>query len=154
MRHGGSIPKRMCTSSLVEEEEDWVQYSSEEELVKEVPDMEDDVDFCGRVLNQQPLYDKMLNLEIELENGYIWKVANRIVAPDGRALGTYNDIPPLNTMMYEIEFDDGNVKEYEATMMADDFLAQVDDDGFSTSMMKAIVDWENDNAYVTDRLGR
>ena len=71
MRHGGSIPKRMCTSSLVEEEEDWVQYSSEEELVKEVPDMEDDVDFCGRVLNQQPLYDKMLNLEIELENGYI-----------------------------------------------------------------------------------
>ena len=70
-RHGGSILKRMCTRPFAEEEEDWVQYSSEEELVKEVPDMEDDVDFCGRVLNQQPLYDKMLNLEIELENGYI-----------------------------------------------------------------------------------
>ena len=46
-------------------------------------------------------------------------------------------------------------------MMADDVLAQVDDDGFSSSMMKAIVNWKKDkdainkeDAYVTDRLGR
>ena len=62
--------------------------------------------------------------------------------------------------MYEIEFDDGNVKEYGATMIAENGLTQVDADGLSTSM-KAIVDRMKDNdaihkedACVADRLGR
>ena len=170
-KFGGSVKKLVdeenesdpMTEPASEEEDSWEPYEDNDEFAKPTPDMEDSVDINGRLLNQQPVYDLMLNLEVQVEEASKrGKVIKRIVAPDGSQMGTYDDIPALNTIMYEVEFDDGMVKEYGATAIAENILTQVDDDGFSTPALKAIVDWKKDPAvavakrdqYVQSHSGR
>jgi hypothetical protein len=47
----------------------------------------------------------------------------------------------MNSIVYEIEFPDGQVKEYSANVIAENVLTQVVSDGFSTSLMDAIGDY-------------
>ena len=69
--------------------------------------------------------------------------------------------PALNTIMYEVEFDDGMVRDYGATTIAENLLMQVDD-GYWNIMFKAIVDYKNDpkvavskeKSYVMSRNGQ
>ena len=42
--------------------------------------------------------------------------------------------------MYDVEFSDGQVKEYGANIIAENMLTQVDLDGYSLSLMDLIVD--------------
>ena len=76
--------------------------------------------------------------------------------------GTYDDNPFLNTIIYDVEFPDGQVKDYAANVIAENMLTQVDSDGFALTMMDGIIDYERDNAvaipksdaYVVTRRGR
>ena len=43
-----------------------------------------------------------------------------------------------------MEFPEGQVKEYEAKLIAENMLTQVDSDGMSTMLMEAIVDHSRD----------
>ena len=45
-------------------------------------------------------------------------------------------------MIYEVEFPDGQVKEYAANLIMENMLTQVDSDGFSLMMLKAIIDYK------------
>ena len=145
-----------------EEEETWEPYTDAEEPAHEVHDMDDAVDARGLLINQQPEYDQFLNLELQLHNGQHARVARRVVGPSGERIGAYDDQPMLNTIMYEVEFDDGQVKEYGATSIAENILAQVDDDGFSSPLLQAIIDYCKDTSvavskrdrHVEDRNGR
>jgi hypothetical protein len=64
--------------------------------------------------------------------------------------------------MYEVEMPDGQVKEYCANIIAQNMLAQVDPDGFSTTLMEGIVDHRKDqnkavsadDAHVTTKTGQ
>jgi hypothetical protein len=49
--------------------------------------------------------------------------------------GSYDSNPYLNSMIYEVEFPDGQIKEYAANIIAENMLTQVDSDGHSTTMM-------------------
>jgi hypothetical protein len=71
----------------------------------------------------------------------VGKVARRALGPDGRVTGTYDENPMLNSIIYEIEFPDGQVKEYAANFIAENMLTQVDADGYSITMMDAIIDY-------------
>ena len=44
-----------------EGEKSWEHYSDHDEPVKDITSMEDEEDFQGRLINQQPLYDRILN---------------------------------------------------------------------------------------------
>ena len=68
------------------------------------------------------------------------KVARRPLDADGRMTGTYHDNPFLNTITYDVEFSNGQVKEYGANIMAENMLTQVDLDGYSLSLMDSIID--------------
>ena len=68
------------------------------------------------------------------------KVKRRAIGPDGVTAGTYNDNPIMNTVVYEVEFPDGQVKEYAANVIADNILRQVDHEGYSTTLMEGIID--------------
>ena len=46
----------------------------------------------------------------------------------------------FSTQSYDVEFPDGQVKEYAANIIAENMLTQVDSDGMSTTLMEAIVD--------------
>ena len=41
-------------------------YNTLEERAKQVPSMDDTVDASGRLINQQPIYDNLLNAEVQL----------------------------------------------------------------------------------------
>ena len=90
------------------------------------------------------------------------KVTQRTIGPDGQVTGTYDNNPYLNSIIYDVEFPDGQVKEYAANIIAENMLTQVASDGLSTTLMEAIVDHQRDEAkalqhqdkYVQTKNGR
>ena len=90
------------------------------------------------------------------------KVIQRTIGPDGQVTGTYDSNPFLNSIIYDVEFPDGQVKEYAVNIIAENMLTQVDSDGMSTTLMEAIVDHQRDDEkalqhhdkYVQTKNGR
>ena len=76
--------------------------------------------------------------------------------------GTCHDNPFLNTITYDIEFSNGQVKEYGANIIAKNMLTQVDLDGYSLSLMDSIIDHSKDpsqaipmeDKYITTKSGQ
>jgi len=66
-------------------------------------------------------------------------------------MGSYDDNRFLNSMIYEVEFPDGQIKEYAANIIAKNILTQVDSDGYSITMMEGIIDYKKDNAVVVSK---
>jgi hypothetical protein len=133
------------------DDNDFEEYEDNDEPKRIVPDIEDTVDANGRLLNQQPAYDKILHSEVSLQLGdgmAVGKVTKRAIGPDGTIAGTYDENPVLNTMIYEVEFPDGQLREYAANVLAENMLTQVDSDGFSLTMMEAITDYRRDEAVA------
>eukprot|EP00957_Ditylum_brightwellii_P136491 10409346-Ditylum_brightwellii.AAC.1 len=50
----------------------------------------------------------------------------------------------LNSTIYEVEFPDGEVKDYAANVIAENMLTQVDYKGFTATMMEGIIDHDRD----------
>jgi hypothetical protein len=101
-----------------------------------------------------PAYDRILNSEVSLQLGEdmaVGKVARRALGPDGRVTGIYDENPMLNSMIYEIEFPDGQVKEYAANVITENTLTQVDADGYSITMMDAIIDYRKDDSIAVPK---
>ena len=68
------------------------------------------------------------------------KVTQRTIGPDGQVTGTYDNNQYPNSIIYGVEFPNGQVKEYAANIIAENMLTQVDSDGMSTTLMEAILD--------------
>ena len=94
----------------------------------------------------------MLNAEVLVHlndnEPVVGKVAPWALDHLNKTAGEYNDNPHINTMVYEVEFPDGMVKEYAANVIAENILLQDDHDGFSTAMLKAIIDHRQDDDAV------
>jgi hypothetical protein len=74
-------------------------------------------------------YDKILHSEVSLqlgENMTVGKVTKCALGPNSNVAGTYDENPCLNLMTYEVEFPDGQLKEYAANVSAENMLTQVD----------------------------
>ena len=89
-------------------------------------------------------------------------ITQRTIGPDGQVTGTYDNNPYLNSIIYDVEFPDGQVKEYAANIIAENMLTQVDSDGMSATLMEAIVEHRRDeekalqhhDKYVQTKNGR
>eukprot|EP00957_Ditylum_brightwellii_P117464 8959032-Ditylum_brightwellii.AAC.1 len=60
----------------------------------------------------------------------------------------------LNSTIYEVEFPDVEVKEYAANVIAENMLAQLDYEEFTTTMMEGIMDHnrdENTTVHIKDK---
>eukprot|EP00957_Ditylum_brightwellii_P139159 10606742-Ditylum_brightwellii.AAC.1 len=51
-------------------------------------------------------------------------------------------------MVYEVGFPDGQIKNYAANVIAENILTQFDNDGFSMTMLDAMVDWKKDKSVI------
>ena len=68
----------------------------------------------------------------------------------------------LNSIVYDVEFPDRTIREYATNVIAENMLSQVDEDGFSLSLMEGIVGYKRDPAtafskddkYVVTRRGQ
>eukprot|EP00957_Ditylum_brightwellii_P129366 9868319-Ditylum_brightwellii.AAC.1 len=86
------------------------EYKNDDEPARVTPDIEDSVDATGRLLNTMPSYNLLLNAEVSLQLGdevRVGKVTQRAIRPDGTITGTYDNNPMMNTMIYDVEFPDG-----------------------------------------------
>ena len=84
------------------DDDDFEEYKDENEAACIVPNIEDTVDANGKLLNQQPAYDKILHSEVSLQLGEdmsVGKVTKRAIGPDGTVAGTYDENPYLNSMI-------------------------------------------------------
>ena len=135
-------------------EDPWEEYSDDDELPRQIPDIEDTVDATGKLICQQPAYDKLINAEVHLQHGnkvQAAKVIKRSLGPDGNINGSYDDNPFLNSLLYDVEFADGTIKEYSANVIAENMLTQVDAEGFSKTMMESIIDHKMDESTAVSK---
>ena len=146
-------------------DDEWEEFGNDDEKARSIPEIEDTLDAHGRLLNQQPAYDKLIHNDLQLqlgENVQTAKVIQRYLGPDGVIVGTYDDNPALNSIVYDVEFPDGTIREYSANVIAENMLTQIDEDGFALSLMEGIVDHKRDPAtalskddkYVVTRRGQ
>jgi hypothetical protein len=106
------------------------------------------------LLMQTDACDRILNSEVSLQIGEemtVGRVTQRAIGPDGQVAGTYDDNLFLNTLIYEVEFPNGDAKEYAANIITANMLTQVDSDGYSITMMKGIIDYRKDDSVAVPK---
>ena len=64
------------------------------------------------------------------------KVIKRSVSSDGKVIGNYNELPVLNTMLYDVKFPDGSIKPYSANLIAENILMQADSYGLHRQLLR------------------
>ena len=109
-RWGSSVNPPATTQPDPDEFDDFDEYEDDDEEARVVPDIEDTVDANGKLFNQQPVYDQIINAEVSLQMGddmTTGKVKKRAGGPGGTVMGSYDNNPYLNSMIYEVEFPDG-----------------------------------------------
>jgi hypothetical protein len=165
-RHGTSNnpPKPMKGESDTKEPNE-ADGDADTEPAGEIPDIEDILDSTGKVLNQHPMWEKLINAEIILQQGdklQRGKVKRRSIDDNGKTIGTYSDNPITTPIIYEVEFPDGELKEYAANILAENMLSHVDHEGHNIMLMRDIIDYKRDEAiavptedkYLTTRSGQ
>jgi hypothetical protein len=50
----------------------------------------------------------------------------------------------MNSLVYEVEFPDGELREYAANILAENMLSQVDYEGHDIMLMRDIIDYKKD----------
>ena len=139
-----------------DEEEDFIEYEDEEEEPQITPEIDEAVDARGKAINLNPPHDTLINANIQLQHEdmmQIGKVTQRAIGPDGKTAGRYDSNPVLNSLIYEVGFPDGQVKEYAANVLAENLLSQIDSEGFSNTLFDGIVDFKKDDT-ATEKADR
>jgi hypothetical protein len=63
-------------------------------------------------------------------------------------IGRYDENPTKSSVIYDVEFPDGQVKEYAANIIAENMLSQVNPEGYSTTLFDGIIDFQKDSSAV------
>ena len=77
----------------------------------------------------------------------------------GKVVGNPDENSILNTLIYDAEFPDGNIKKYSAIFIAENVLVNCDSEGYYSSMMACILDHKrggsalrmNENIYQVQK---
>ena len=101
---------------------DHVLYSDdiEPDLIS-LPDHNDPIDKNGVAVFENPITDQWIHTELHLPQGdelLPAKVIDRSKDADGNVVGTYDDNPMLNTLSYDVELSDGEVRKFSANVIA------------------------------------
>eukprot|EP00957_Ditylum_brightwellii_P065317 4954142-Ditylum_brightwellii.AAC.1 len=96
-----------------------------------------------RIQDHSQRWRKQLTLVNDLASGRVRRMTQ---GPNNRTAGSYHDSPMLNSMIYEVEFSAGKVKDYARNVIAENMLTQIGYEGFTTTMMEVIIDYVKDSA--------
>ena len=97
------------------------------------------------------LTDVLISAEVLLPQGeeqQLAKVLRRSVDQDGKFIGQLHKNPLFNTLIYDIEFPNGDVRKYAANIIAVNLLAQVDPEGYHTNVLEEILDHKRNGTAV------
>ena len=76
------------------------------------------------------------------------KVIGTSVNHDEAIDGSHDANPMLNSLLHDVEFPYGQVKEYSSNLIANKMFSRVDSGGFSVSLLESITNYNNDNAGI------
>ena len=79
------------------------------------------------------IVDLYISMEVKLPEGekeFNGKLVSLCLDKEGRMLGTPNTNPYMNTVLYEIKFDDGTSKAYGANIIAKNMWRSVNNEGY------------------------
>ena len=79
----------------------------------------------------------------------IGKTIRQAIDDNGKVIGSHNDNPLLNTLAYDVEFQDRADKRYGYNIIAEKILSQCNPDGFYTNVMEAILDHKHDGSAIS-----
>ena len=153
-----NIQKRPRTESknvVSDSEDDFDPYFGVVEPEDPIPEA-DCVDAAGKPLLQQSYTDTLIHSEVLLPHGedlQMAKVLGRTLDKQGRVIGNPNDNPLLNTLMYDVEFPDGNIKKYAANIIAENVLVNCDSEGNYSNLMSCIISHKKDGSAVSSENG-
>ena len=94
------------------------------------------------------MHNRLIYAEVTLQhdNQLIQgKVKERSLAPGSSIIRYYNNNLVLNTLAYDVEFPDREVREYIANIIVENMLTRVDSDGYITIVLDCVFDFEKDN---------
>jgi hypothetical protein len=103
------------------------------------------------VMFEKPITDRVIHAELHLpqgENIQQAKAVGRSINSDSATTETYNDNPMLNSMVYDVELSDSEIREYSANIIAENAYSQVNTDGHSHSFMDSIIDATSDHTAI------
>ncbi len=109
-------------------------------------------DASGMPVDSPPMSDILVGVELLLPSGEgtaLCKVLRQSVDKDGKMKGTFDENPMLNSMIYDVKFPDGAVREYRGNIIAQNVLEQIDNDGHMTMKLKRILDYRRDGSAVS-----
>ena len=126
-----------------------------DEVAPNIPEA-DTIDKQIKLLHPTSATDILINAEVLLPQGgglRLAKVIWRSFDYYGNVGGNYNDIPILNTVLYDVQFPDSSIKLYLENLIAENILMQVDADGYHHQLLDGIQDHWKDKLSVekTDR---
>ena len=150
MKLGDSIQVVEQTVPKPDEEYAMDTLINDEEEPPLIPD-DDPIDASGRPVYEQPLTDMLLHAEVLLPQGEevkSAKVIGRSKDDNGDIIGTYNSNPLLNTLTYDVEFSNGEIKEYSANLIAQNMYTQIDEHGNSYLLLDSIIDHSKNASAV------
>ena len=123
----------------------------DDEAPSELP-IVDPVDASGKAVYDKPFTDYLIHAEVLLPQGEGFqsaKVKGRAKDADGNTIGTFDNNPILNSIVYDVEFPDGAIKQYAANTIAENMYSQLDSDGYSKTILESIIDYKVDDSAVT-----
>ena len=100
--------------------------------------------------------DELIGLKIQIEDHknqvpVLATIKKRKRDSQGEPTGEKNSNPILDSRIYELEFPDGRLEEFGMNIIAENLLAQIDDEGFDCALLKEIVDCRFDSAIAISR---
>lgn len=143
----------------------YIPYSDDSEPSSMIlPEDNDPIKSDGSAMFEKPLTDRWIHAEMLLPQGESLqnaKVIKRTMDSDGNFIGSYSDNPALNSMVYDVEFPDGDIRQYSANVIAENMYAQVDADGHTHTLLDSIIDFnktdqalDKDDMYVNTKSGQ
>ena len=88
-----------------------------------------------------------MNSEVLLPQGEekrLVKVIKNSVDSYGKVLGNYDELPVLNTMLYDVQFPDGSINPYSTNIIAENILIQEDGERLHHQLLEGILDHSKD----------
>ena len=132
---------------------EWIPYEDDEIEPCEMPEN----DICLENFNVS-LTDALINAEVLLhrredEDGPLInaRVVRKLIDENGNLIGHANKNINLNTIMYEVEFPDGERAPYAANVIAQEIYTSVDPDGRRDAIIDEIVDYDRNAKYAVKK---
>ena len=104
-----------------------------------------------KAVYEQPFTDMLLKAELLLPQGEdikAAKVKQRSKDENGYIIGIYHDNPLSNSIIYDVEFPDGQIKEYVVNLVARNMYSQADAERRTFQILDSIIDHAVDSTAV------